>query len=228
MDILINCKDCKIKSKATGTLNKNELEFLAKNCAEVIVERGEHIIKQGQLSSHIAYIKSGLVKIHMKGPKEIDQILRIAMPGTYIGIQTILTNRIHQYSASALEDSKVCFIDINSFKELIAKNSMFANELLLYVCSDELVYFHRIVNHSQKQVNGRMAETLLFFADEVYKKEQYDLPLSRNDLAAIICTTRESATRSLKELNDMNIVNVKGKRIKIVDRKFLDKISLKG
>lgn len=228
MDQFMNCKNCKIKSKAAGTLNKEELELLSENCAEVVVEKGEYLIKEGQLSSHIAYVKSGLVKIHMSGPRSVDQILRIAMPGSYIGVQTILTNRIHQYSASALEASTVCFIDNQSFKELISRNSKFANELLLYVCNDELQYFHRIVNHSQKQVNGRMAETLLFFADEVYKTSAYELPLSRNDLAALICTTRESATRSLKELSDLQIIHVKGKSIQLKDRSFLEKISLKG
>lgn len=228
MENIAKCRECNIKSKAVGTLNNKELELLGQNCAEVMIKKGEQILKQGRLSAHIAYIRTGLAKVHKTGPKGIDQILKLATPGSYVGIQSIITNRINQYSASALEDSNVCFIDIKSFKELISRNPDFAYELLLYICNDELHYFDRFVNRSQKQVNGRLAETLLYFSDEVYKSDDYLLDISRADLAALISTTRETATRSLKELQDHDIIKVKGKSISILNRDLLTEISIKG
>ncbi|MBU2555863.1 MAG: Crp/Fnr family transcriptional regulator [Bacteroidetes bacterium] len=223
-----NCSICAIRSKAVEVLNPEEIDILQYNCAEVNMHAGESIIKEGSLSSHIAYLKSGLAKIHKKGVKGTDQILKILQPGCYIGMQTVLSDKIHQYSTSTIEESVVCFIDITSFKELISRNAQFANELILYLCRDELSYFSRFVNIHQKQVAGRLADTVLFFADEVRKSSNPIIPLSRNDLAALTCTTRESVTRAIKELSDIGTIRVKGRSFEILNYELLKKISEKG
>jgi CRP/FNR family transcriptional regulator len=224
-----NCENCAIRSRATETLSAEELELHNENCTEVTVKTGEIIIKEGLLSSHIAYLKSGLAKIHKKGVKGTDQILKILQPGSYIGMQTILSNKIHQYSASAVENSQVCFIDISLFKQLMSNNIQFANELILYLCHDELSYFDRFVNIHQKQINGRLADTILFFSKEINKdKVEFEIPLSRYDVAALIFSTRESVTRSIKELSEIGAIQVNGKHIKILNLTLLNTISEKG
>jgi len=223
-----SCKSCKIRSKAVEVLRSEEVVILENNCAEVELDEGEIIIKEGSLSSHIAYLKEGLAKVHKKGVKGTDQILKILQPGSYIGMQTVLSSKIHQYSASTIEKSKVCYIDITSFKQLIAKNAAFANELILYLCRDELSYFDRFVNVHQKQIDGRLADTLLFFSDEIAKNKKFKIPLKRYDLAALVCSTRESVTRAIKDLTDIGTIKVNGKNFEILNYDLLKKISEKG
>ncbi len=222
------CPYCAFKSRAVETLTDEELKLMTENCAEVVCKPGEHIIKEGTLSSHIAYLKCGLAKIHMTGPSGDDQILKIASQGSYIGIQTILTDKIHRYSASALKESIVCYININLFKELIKRNSQFAFEMIIYLCTDELAYFERFVNLSQKNVNGRLADALLYFSQTISKSDEFTLPLSRNDLAALIGARRESVARSLKEFSDSGVIKTNGKLIQITNNDMLQKISDKG
>lgn len=224
----VECPYCAFKSRAVETLTDEELIMMNENCAEVQCKPGEHIIKEGTLSSHIAYLKCGLAKIHMTGPSGQDQILKIVSQGSYIGIQTILTDKIHRYSASALKDCIVCYIDINLFKELIKRNSQFAFEMIMYLCTDELSYFERFVNLSQKQVNGRLADSLLYFSNTVSKNDDFKLPLSRNDLAALIGARRESVTRALKEFSDTGVIKLDGKQVKITNKDLLNKISVNG
>ena len=224
-----DCETCAIRSKAVETLNTEELNLLSENCAEVSLQPGESIIKEGLLSSHIAYLKSGLAKICKKGVKGIDQILKIVKPGSYIGMQTVLSSKIHQYSASAIEECVVCYIDIYSFRELIGRNAQFANELILFLCREELSYFNRFVNVHQKQIDGRLADTILFFSEEINDgSKDFMIPLSRNDLAALVCATRESVTRAIKDLSDIETISVNGKYFKILNESLLRKISEKG
>jgi CRP/FNR family transcriptional regulator len=144
-------------------------------------------------------------------------------------MQTVLSNKIHQYSASAIEECVVCYIDIWSFKELINRNSKFANELILFLCRDELSYFNRFVNVHQKQIDGRLADTILFFSDEINESaSQFRIPLSRNDLAALVCATRESVTRAIRDLIDIGTIQVNGKDFEILNYELLKKISEKG
>ncbi len=223
-----SCHLCEIKSRAAGTLTPEELGYLDLNCTEVDFKPGEVIIRQGQFSSHIAFMKSGLAKIHMIGPTGRDQVLKIVTPRTYIGLQTIISDKIHRYSATVLEPARVCFIDIHSFKELISRNPKFSYEIIVYLCHDEISYYERFVNLAQKQVNGRLADAILFFANDVYKSDQFRLSLSRGDLAALIGVTRESVSRALREIANSGVLLLSGKEINILDKNRLLMISKTG
>ena len=222
------CANCTIKSKAVGTLNEEELEILNDNCAEIRLSEGEYIIREETPASHIAYLKSGLVKIHMTGPRGYDQILKIATSGTYLGLQTLSSQKIHRFSVTALEPSVVCFIDVQSFRHLISRNASFAYEVIVCLCQDEMNYFDRFVNLSQKQVNGRLADAILQFSNDVYHSHSFQLPLSRGDLAALIGSTRESVSRAIKELSDTSVIKSDGKKIEIINPGLLERISQKG
>ena len=222
------CALCDIRSKAVMTLTEEELKIHQENCAEIKLLPGENIIKEGMFSTHVAYLKTGLAKIHKKGVRGMDQILKIVLPESYIGIQTILGKKVHQYSATALEESVVCFIDVATFRELIMRNNAFAHEMIIYLCRDELGYFNRTLNVHQKQINGRLAETILFFADEIKKSHDFVMPLSRNDIAALICSTRESVTRALKDLSEIGTIKVSGRHFQILNYDLLKTVSEKG
>jgi len=224
-----DCNTCVIRSKAADTLNAQELNILMESCAETTFNPREKIIKEGILSSHIAYLKSGLAMVSKKGVKGIDQILKIVQHGNYIGLQTVLFEKVNQFSVTALEQCVVCFIDNLSFKELISRNTQFANELLLFLCREELTYFDRFVNIHQKQINGRMADIILFFSEEINDHAlTFNIPLTRSDMAALICTTRESITRAIKDLVEVKTIRVSGKEFEILDLKRLQKISQSG
>jgi hypothetical protein len=64
-----NCSICAIRSKAVDALNPTEVEYLQGNCAEVDMKPGESIIKEDSLSSHTAYLKTGLATIHKMGKR---------------------------------------------------------------------------------------------------------------------------------------------------------------
>lgn len=224
-----DCKNCVIRSKAVDALNEEELHVLMENCAEATFNAGENIIKEGLLSSHVGYLKSGLATISKKGVKDIDQILKIVLPKNYIGLQTVLFEKINQYSVKAVNKCVVCFIDNLSFKKLISRNPQFDNELLQFLCREELTYFDRFVNWNQKQINGRLADIILFFSEEINDhKPDFEIPLSRYELASLICTTRESLTRALKDLSDIKAIRIKGKEVTILDLGRLKRVSQSG
>ena len=80
-----DCADCAIRSRAVNTLTTDEFNIHRNNCAELELRPGESIFKEGQLSSHVAYLKTGLAKIHKKGAKNNDQILKIVKPSRQNG-----------------------------------------------------------------------------------------------------------------------------------------------
>jgi len=221
------CKFCSKRSSAAEHLGNEELEKLGHSCVEVSFEKGDIIFKQNALSSNIIYVREGLVKIHMAGP-EREQILKIAKGPTYLGIPTTLGDKVNNYSATALTPTEVCFIDIQVFKDFISTNSDFAYEIIVNLCKNELGHFHRCVNQLQKQSPGRVAETLLFFADEIFGSENFEIPLSRHELGDLTGNSRENVSRILSDFNNEGLIKLSGKNIQIIDKDILRKISRNG
>lgn len=222
-----NCSDCKIKSVAEHCLTNDEFESLESNSAIVAFKKGEIIIKQNALSLNVIYLRTGLVKIHMTGPAK-EKILRLVKAPSYLGIPTTLGNKINNYSVTALQDTSVCFIDANFFKLLITGNGEFASEIILELCKNELFDQLRTVNQEQKQLPGRIAETFLCMSERLFDNGDYEIPLSRNELADLIGTTRESLSRILGQFCKENIISLDGKMIKFIDKPKLQQISNHG
>lgn len=222
-----NCESCRIKSLAVETLDLLELKILQKNCAGTTYNKGEIIFQQGSLTSNIAYIKSGLVKIHKSGSSR-DQILKLVKPLRFIGIPTILGDRRYQYSATSIEPTTVCFIDTETFKTLILRNGKFGNEIINELCQDELRFFDRSINQMQKQIHGRVADALLFLAHDIYQSDNFVMPLSRSDIGDFVHATRESVTRTLSHFKNEGIIDMKGKEITLRNKESLLRISRTG
>jgi len=222
------CTDCIVKSIPAEKLSMEELDILNNNCARISFKKGENIIKQGAFTTNIVYIKSGLVKEHMKGPSGKDEILKITKAPAYIGVPSVLGGRIHKYSCTALEPTSVCFIDLHVFNELLLTNTYFSRELILNLSRDLLDHFTHCVNKTQKQLHGSLAEAILYLSEKIYHSDSFSLSLTRAELGAFIGTTRETVTRILHEYSEDGLISIQGKKMKILNKEMLQRISDAG
>ncbi len=225
--IEFKCTDCRVKSSATRFLTDEQVLELGSNCVEVHFKPGEIIFKQDAFSSNIIYLKTGLVKLFMKGPTK-DQILKLVRAPAYLGIPTTVGDKINHYSAMAISEAAACFIDLETFRKMVFMNGHFAWEIILTLCKYELQQFHRCINLTQKQLNGKLAGTLLDLSKHIYQSPSFRLDLSRNDLAEMLGTSRESISRLLNEFAEEGIIRLSGKEITILNEEKLKKINLNG
>ncbi len=228
LDQQTNCSSCSFRSGAVSDFTDEQIALLNGNCSEVVFEKGEMLFKQNSLTSNVIYIKSGLIKVHMKGPGKRDQIIKIASGGYYLGIPSIIGDKVNNYSATAVSQVVTCFIDIAIFKELLLMNSKFAYRILEFSCKEGLCNLHKFINQSQKHLLGRLAEALIYFSDQIYQSREFSLPISRKDLADMIGTTRESTITALQKLKNDGLIELNSRQITIKDIDMLTQISEKG
>jgi len=219
-----DCLNCLLKSSAAKELNDAQLNQQESNCVEVGFKKKNIIIKEGALSSNIIYLRSGLVKIHIKGP-HYEQIIRIVKAPSYLGIPVSFRDKVNEYSVTAITDVSVCFVDINVFKHFIFNNGDFATNIILELCRNEISSYVRCVNRTQKHLNGRVAEVLLFFRNSVYEKDEFEIPLSRQELGNLMDSSREAVSRTLSDFNKDKIIKQEKRKIRIIDIKKLQQIS---
>ncbi len=224
---LDNCLDCAIKASLFKFLTKEELALMNKERFVMQFKAGELIYKQGSSYSHVISLTSGLVKLHIEEANR-NIITRFIRPTEFIGGPGMYVDDKHHNSATAVEDSILCYINLNNFKNVLRKNSLFAEELIKIISTKGLKGFERMMSLSVKQMPGLVAEAIIFFAEYVYKKNTYNLTISRQEIADYCGITKESVIRTFKDFKDNGLIILDGNYLNIIDFDSLQRISKTG
>jgi len=222
-----NCVDCKCKYSIFKNLHPFELDLINNARFQVSYKAGEIIFKQGTPSPYFVCVTSGLAKIYIEGYGK-NLILALVKPVDYIFGPGIYVDNRHYYSASAVEDSTACLVDVNLFKKLIRENPDFADEFIKRVSLQAIFNFDQVISLAQKQMHGRNADVIFYLSDKIYCQNPFNMTISRQDLADLSGMSKESAIRILKEFKEEGILTVHGNTLEILNTKQLRQISETG
>lgn len=201
-------------------LNNQQLQELSQHKTCTIYKKGQYIFNENGLPQGLFCVTNGKIKLCTTGFDGKEQILRLANSGDILGYTALLSKERYHCSAVALENSLICIIDKDFFYKSIQDNSQLLFEFLKKMGEDLKVADEQIVSLSQKNVRERMAEALLFlkatygFAED---GQTLNIILTREEIADYVGTSMESAIRLLSEFNHDGIVELIGKRIKIIN-----------
>jgi len=227
-NVIENCESCTKRWKNFKHLTKSELQIINENRYEATFKPGEIMLKQGSPTSNALFMSNGLAKTYIEGINGKNFITGIAMPGRLIMGPGAYVNSRHTYSVSAITTVHACFISFDIFRQIVRVNGAFAEGLLEDISAKSQRTMIHMVNLAQKRMSGRLAEALLYFSDEVFKSDEYDMILSRQELGEMTTMAKECVVRILKELEDSKVIYSDSSKIKILDRERLVQISEKG
>jgi CRP/FNR family transcriptional regulator len=156
-------------------------------------------------------------------------VLKIIPDGNLLGLSSVSDeNNTFQYSAMAYVDSEIKQIEIGFFKQMLLQNSAFAKEIIDILGANSAQINGRFFCLTHKQSYGRLADILLCIADRIFKQTDFELPLSRKDLAELSGLSQETVIRILKKFNEEGLIQLDGKRFTILDYVRLKRISETG
>ena len=206
-------------------LKEHELEMVDQNKFTVMFKKGETIRKQGTYMSHVVSLNSGLAKLYLEGSGFRNAIIRIVKPTNFIGGPGIYLDSMHHYTVTAVQDSTVCFIDIEVFKKIIDLNKTFAHEFMKDFSRNILSVYTRLLSLTQKQSIGRMADTILYLFDEIFESNKIPLLFPKQDLADLSAMSKESAIQVLRQFNKEGIIRMTRDEMELLDRGRLVRMS---
>jgi CRP-like cAMP-binding protein len=228
INLIENCEHCDSRWKNFEHLTSSELKLVNENRYEATFNPGEIMLKQGSPTSNALFIAKGMAKTYIEGINGKNFIMSIAMPGRLIMGPGAYVNSRHTYSVAAITTVHACFISFDIFKHLVKTNGNFAESLLEDISKKSLGTLNRMVNLSQKKMPGRLADVLLYFSNEVFKSDKFEMVLSRQEVGEMANMAKECVVRILKELEDSEVIYSDSSKIKILDKKKLIRISEKG
>lgn len=209
-------------------LNETEIEIIRQKSNIVNYQKGDNIFLQQTRTSHIMYVKSGLVKVYKEGRMGKTIILNLETSGNFLGLMSVFGKEIHEYSASAVEPTVILFIDINAFKQVLEQNGKFAASLIHIISLTGLYLFDRLLSQTHKQLPGKIADVLLYFSEVINKSHKFFFPFTRRELAELAGTTKESFIRTLTEYKNDKIIELNGSEVEIKSMKIVKTLSELG
>lgn len=209
-------------------LKPEEREIIRNNITCQFYRKGEIIYKEGDVPQGLVCLSKGKVKLYKEGVGGRDQIVRMAKPIGFIGYRALFADENYSATAEALEDAVVCIIEKEAFMGILRNNAELTLHILKSVATELGFSTNRTVTLTQKHIRGRLAESLIFLRDTYGFEDDgktLKVYLSREDLANLSNMTTSNAIRTLSGFADEGVIELDGRRIKILDQYKLERIS---
>lgn len=202
-------------------------KILVENSTSLLeFKKGETIIKQGFVASHILYIESGLVKLDVTNDGKTSTV-RLLGKDAFVGIVCSFACRNLDFSAISLEPTSIRMINMDVFYSLIKENGEFALKLIRHMSMGTNSMVHWMSRLNGKNVDGALAMMLKEFSMN-YESDSFTLPVTRIGLASLIGCSRESVINSLTQFHQDGIIDLKDKYVKILNAQSLERIIVNG
>jgi len=222
-----SCQSCVARlNNVFCTLTDDQAHDMSIDKSSSFYKKGQLIFFEGNRPSGLYCINKGKVKVYQIGTQGKEQIVRLAKEGDILGYRALISGETYNASATAIEDSILCYISRRTFFDLLQENSELSSRVMQILSHDLKSAETRITALAQKPVRERLAETILTLK-EFYGVEQdgvtINATLTREDIANIVGTATETAIRLLSEFKNERLIDLVGKKIKIVNRDKLVK-----
>jgi CRP-like cAMP-binding protein len=196
-----------------------------KTCS--LYKKGSIIYREGSRLTGFYCVTKGIVKIFKTGIDGKEQIIRFAKKGEIIAYRSLLSEELACTTAKVIEEAVLCHIPYQTLQFLIQSNWQFSHHMLQIVCKELREANDYITDIAQKTVRERLAEVLLLLKDsfELDNSNTLQISLTREELSNIVGTATESVIRLLSEFKQDKLIELQGRKIKLLDIKALTRVA---
>lgn len=179
------------------------------------------IYKEGSNPQRIFYLVSGKVKLYKMDEWGKELIHSVLHPGQYFGYLSLLENKLNGETAETLEESEIALIPKEDFFKLIYEDRDVAGHFIKLLSRNIIKKEEELLHLAYSSVRKRVAEKLIELSES---SGEDGFHLTRDDLARMVGTSKESAIRTISDLKSEAMIAIEQKKIKILDIGALKKI----
>jgi CRP/FNR family transcriptional regulator len=208
-------------------LPEEQLELLAAQARQKRYSAGEHVALESDRVQAFFLVVSGRIKIYKSSPEGKEQTLYIFGPGEPFCLRTAFAGESFPANAAALEDSTVLAIPSEQMEKLAKSQPALLFNMVTTLSRRLKETMQLVESLSLKEIPQRLANFLIHSLELSGGGEAEDLTLdiTQRELSKILGATPETLSRVLKRLSEDGIVQVKGRKIAILDREALEELA---
>lgn len=230
------------KTDLFSNLPSKELDLVALICSIKKLKKNEIIFLENDYYSGFYCVAEGIIKVFKTGKDGKEKIIHIFQSGNTFAEVPVFENieKIYKgeavFPASAMSlvnSTKVILIPAIEFHNIIKQNNAICFNLLSNLSKRLKLLQSQLFNIKFQDVTKRLVNFLLAEfenkrdIDKIYNRtaaNEIHLDISKIDLAAYIGATLETLSRTFKKLHDIGLIQVKGRKLTVLDYKGLRNI----
>jgi CRP/FNR family cyclic AMP-dependent transcriptional regulator len=226
-----NCQSCKLKENGgffchVSPAATKEFESIRYSS---VYPAAAMLFLENEASSGVFMLCSGEVKLSVSSSTGKTLILRIAKPGEILGLTATMSGVPYEASAETLRPCQIVFIRRDDFSRFVSKYPEVYQAVIRQLNSQ--------YNHACEQLrtvglscsaHEKLARLLLHWSSEgkpTNEGTQIKVPLTHEQIAECVGSTRETITRTLSEFKHKRLIEIKGATMLIPSRAALEAMS---
>ncbi len=219
---------CDIQAPCFQMLLPEEVELVRASKTQVLFRKGDNLTKQGAFASYVLFIITGMAKQYLEGDSIKNYNLRIIRTGEFVGLSAVFAKNTFNYSSLAITDCQAYLIEKDVIAKVVKQNGEFGFHIIKRYCEQNTDLFNTVRNLMYKQMNGRLADALLYL--DSIKTQNVDIfqLLSRKDIADFAGISTESAVKLLKSFEKEGLIELNDKNVTLKNTNALLEISRRG
>jgi CRP/FNR family transcriptional regulator len=175
--------------------------------------RGAVLFIEGQSARGVYILRAGRVKVSIASAEGKKLVLRISQPGDLLGMNATLTGQPYSATAETLERCRIDFIPRQDLLQLLERDQKVYAAVARALCSK----LNSVVEHARllflaQSTSEKLARLLMKWCDEHGEQTadgiRIDSGLTHEEMAQMICTSRETVTRLLGDFRRRNVVSL--------------------
>jgi CRP/FNR family transcriptional regulator, cyclic AMP receptor protein len=233
-----SAQQIEVEELATANRKRADLQSLVREIHAAKISnlnslhgRGNVLLAEGERPKGVHILRSGRATVSISSSEGRVVMLRMAQPGDVLGLNSVLRNVPYDTTVRALEPCRTDFISRADLLEFIQRSEVGAQAILMALSRELGELTERAKSLLLPQtVTGRLARLLLEWArtngSSSAGPERVDRVFTHEEMAQMLCSSRETVTRLLANLSKRNVIRITSDSILICDRLALEKIAL--
>lgn len=206
----------------------DQADLLACGRVETIA-RNALVFRAGDASTHVYFLRSGLVKIYEGSDLGRDTILWFCLRGEVFGLAEAVAGGYRGVSAQACERSEVLAVHGDVFRQYLLGHPQAALLSLQAVSARLRGLGHVLVNLVSDDVHTRIGKLLLRlgarYGMRVGNEIVLRIPLTHQAISDMIGAARPTVSSALGDLKRKGVLSIDGHRIRIESEELLNEIA---
>jgi CRP-like cAMP-binding protein len=209
-----------------GAVALREFQRAGLRVAERRYRSGEAIFSPGDPDDRLYFLRSGTVRVYRAYGNHKEATTALLKDGGVFGGLSLEEGGFHEGSAEAVTEASVAAVRKASVAWLVRREPDLAL-VLLAALSDRLRQSDDLIESLlPREVSGRLAALLLNLEGRFGEGDGeggvvLGVRLPHRELASMIASTREAVSKAMSELRREGVVEVRDRRIVILDRRAL-------
>lgn len=202
-------------------LSAVELQRVVDVARERAYPRNSVILFEDDPGDALYVVATGQVKVVLIGEDGREVILSVMGPGEFFGEMSLLDDEPRSAHVIAMEDSSLAVLRREDFEGILTNTPQIALALLRELSRRLRRADEKVGSLVLLDVQGRVARLLLDMAGEE-GGERITRRLTHHTIAQMIGSSRETVSRTMRDLTDKGLIAVQRRDIVIRDRAALE------